>query len=151
MAGEVRAAMEDSDEVPNDPLLDAGVLRALNVKLDGKLVSEGAGGETLDSRDGGGLGGGYSAWGGLPNYRGGDEGNVGLQTRSQVLCLCLSVTWGVFGEQQEEVYESVPACPFLPVPSCLCLQLDARNFSAFEWPRIREGIAVQTYEVLQER
>lgn len=38
MAGAVRAAME-SDEVPNDPLLDAGVLRALNVKLDGKLVS----------------------------------------------------------------------------------------------------------------
>lgn len=44
MAGEVRAAMEDSDEVPNDPLLDAGVLRALNVKLDGKLVSEPRGG-----------------------------------------------------------------------------------------------------------
>jgi hypothetical protein len=38
VAGEVRAAMESSDEVPNDPLLDAGVLRALNVKLDGKLV-----------------------------------------------------------------------------------------------------------------
>lgn len=37
-AAVVRAAAEESDEVPADPLLDAGVLRALNVKLDGKLV-----------------------------------------------------------------------------------------------------------------
>lgn len=45
----------------------------------------------------------------------------------------------------------VPSCLSLPACLCLCLQLDARNFTAFEWPRIREGIAVQTYEVLQER
>jgi hypothetical protein len=40
-AGDVRAVIEESSEVPNDPLLDAGVLRALNVKLNGKLVRAG--------------------------------------------------------------------------------------------------------------
>lgn len=40
-AGDVRAVIEERTEVPNDPLLDAGVLRALNVKLDGKLVRAG--------------------------------------------------------------------------------------------------------------
>jgi hypothetical protein len=33
----------------------------------------------------------------------------------------------------------------------LLLQLDARQFNAQEWPRIREGISIQTYEVLLER
>lgn len=37
-AGDVRAAVEEREEVPNDPLLDAGVLQALNVKLEGKTV-----------------------------------------------------------------------------------------------------------------
>jgi hypothetical protein len=31
------------------------------------------------------------------------------------------------------------------------VQLDASNFTAVEWPRIREGIAIQTYEILLER
>lgn len=40
----------------------------------------------------------------------------------------------------------------LPPPLTLfCSQLDASHFSAVEWPRIREGIAIQTYEVLLER
>lgn len=31
------------------------------------------------------------------------------------------------------------------------LQLDASHFTGAEWPRIREGISIQTYEVLLER
>jgi hypothetical protein len=37
------------------------------------------------------------------------------------------------------------------VCALIMLQLDASRFSAVEWPRIREGIAMQTYEILLER